>query len=77
MVGLLSFFPYDPAFTGGVRVAAADRNGDGKADIITVAGPGGGPDVAAFDGTTGRNIDHFFAFDPRFSGGLYVAGTGR
>src|SRR5205823_4303799 len=34
---LLSFFPYDPHFTGGVRVVAGDVNGDGLADIITGA----------------------------------------
>ena len=34
-----SFFAYDPAFTGGVTVAAADLTGDGVAEIITGAGP--------------------------------------
>lgn len=76
IASLLSFFPYDPAFTGGVRVASVDRNGDGKADIISVAGPGGGPDVGSFGGITGANIDHFFAFNQAFTGGLYVAGNG-
>src|SRR5207253_3658126 len=38
---LKSFFAYDAAFTGGVRVASADENGDGFADIITGAGAGG------------------------------------
>ena len=35
-----SFFAYTPTFTGGVRVAAGDVNGDGAADIITGSGPG-------------------------------------
>ena len=65
-----SFFPYDPRFTGGVRVATADRNGDGRDDVLTVAGPGGGPDVRTFD-DHGHPEDQFFAYDPSFSGGLY------
>ncbi len=40
----------DPAFRGGARVAAADLNGDGKADLVVSAGPGGGPRVAIYDG---------------------------
>jgi uncharacterized delta-60 repeat protein len=70
---LQSYFAYDPAFTGGVRVAAGDLNGDGKADIITAAGPGGGPQIQVFDGVTGQSIQSFFAYDPAFTGGVYVA----
>lgn len=40
----------DLAFRGGARVAAADLNGDGKADLVVSAGPGGGPRVALYDG---------------------------
>ncbi|MBV8690203.1 MAG: SpoIID/LytB domain-containing protein [Actinobacteria bacterium] len=67
------FFAYDNRFVGGVRVAACDLNGDGTSEIVTGAGPGGGPHVRVFlqDGTPVG--DGFFAYDPRFVGGVYVA----
>ncbi|HWJ54847.1 MAG TPA: VCBS repeat-containing protein, partial [Vicinamibacterales bacterium] len=68
-----SFFAYTPAFAGGVRVAAGDLNGDGRADIVTGAGPGGGPHVRVFDGATGAELYGLFAFDPAFLGGTFVA----
>jgi uncharacterized protein YkwD len=79
---LYSFFAYDPNFTGGVRVAAGKVTNTGYADIITGAGPGGGPDVAVFDGLSGAKVENFFAYDSNFTGGVYVAagntqGTGR
>jgi uncharacterized protein (TIGR03118 family) len=67
-----SFFAYDPGFTGGVQVAARDVNNDGKADIITGAGAGGGPHVVVRDGQTQATLESFFAFDPTFMGGVFV-----
>ncbi len=67
------FFAYTPAFTGGVYVAAGDVNGDGKADIVTGAGAGGGPHVKVFDGTSLAMIRSFYAFESIFSGGVRVA----
>jgi hypothetical protein len=63
---LASFFAYDPFFPGGVNVAAGDVDGDGHADIITGAGPGGGPHVAVFSGASLQLLASFFAYDPFF-----------
>jgi hypothetical protein len=70
---IASFFAYDPSFRGGVTVAAGDVTGDGRADVVTGAGAGGGPQVNVFNGATGDLVRPFFAYDPSFRGGVSVA----
>jgi uncharacterized repeat protein (TIGR01451 family) len=72
---LASFYAYDPEFGGGVSVACGDVDGDGRADIVTGAGPGGGPHVRAFTLTGGgpAEVVGFYAYDPTFTGGVRVA----
>jgi hypothetical protein len=72
---LYSFNAYAPSFRGGVRVAAGDVDGDGRADIITAPGFGGGPLVKAFSGATGTLLISFNAYDPAFIGGVYVSAS--
>jgi hypothetical protein len=72
---LQSFFAYAPSFAGGVRVAAADLDGDGLTDIITGAGPSGGPHVRGLSGVNLAELNSFFAYDPSFAGGVFVAGS--
>jgi hypothetical protein len=77
------FFAFDASFRGGVRVAAADVNGDGRDEVIAAAGPGGGPHVRVFDvyppdplalhQSAHKLVDEFFAYDASFHGGVYVA----
>ena len=67
---LASFFSYDPSFRGGVNVSTGDVDGDGRADIVTGTGVGGGPHVRAFDARTGSELASFFAYDPSFRGGV-------
>jgi hypothetical protein len=66
------FAAYDERFHGGVRVAVGDLDGDGHDEIVTGAGPGGGPHVRVFD-ANGRTAGGFFAFEPSFRGGISVA----
>jgi YD repeat-containing protein len=70
---LASFLADASSFTGGVRVAAGDVNGDGRADVITAAGPGGMPRVGVWDGVTKQQVYNFFAFASTFRGGVYIA----
>ena len=66
------FLAFDPVFTGGVRVALGDVDGDGYPDLIAGAGPGGAPLVRVFDGRTGDLVADFAAFQGSFAGGVYV-----
>lgn len=67
-------------FTNGISVASGDVDGDGLLDIITGAGPGGGPHVQAFRADRSY-LGGFFAYDcnpntfPRgcFTNGVWVS----
>jgi hypothetical protein len=74
-----SFLAFDRGFKGGVRVAAADVNGDGRSDIVAAQGPGPGtsPRVRGFDGVSLQQIDTFLAFSAHARDGLFVAGGGK
>lgn len=77
-----SFFAYESDFRGGVSVAVADVNGDGYADIITGAGPGGGPRVTVVSGKDQSILANYFAYDTSMRSGIMVAagdinGNGR
>jgi hypothetical protein len=70
---LTEFMAYDPNFRGGVFVASGDANGDGRFEIFTGAGAGGGPHVKVYNGSDGRVLLDFFAYHPDFRGGVFVA----
>ena len=76
---LASFFGIDDAnFRGGARAAIGDLNADGASDLIVVAGFGGGPRVAAFDGKSvainapQKLFGDFFAFEQTLRNGIFV-----
>ncbi len=80
-----------PGFSGSVRVATGDINGDGIGDFITAQGDGAGSGsrIRIFDGNsalfngTAVEISSFFAYsdaagasqNPGFGGGVFVAST--
>lgn len=67
-----SFMAFDePNYSGGVRVATGDVNGDGVPDIITAPGPGREATVRVFDGVTNAIIANFAAY-PGFTAGMFV-----
>ena len=68
-----SLVPYGAALRGGVNVAMGDIDGDGTPDIITGAGPGGGPHVRVLSGVDFHELASFYAFNPSFAGGVFVA----
>lgn len=69
------FFAYDSKFRGGVNVAVGDMDGDGKDEIITGAGKGGGPQIKVFDKAGKIAGPIFFAFDDDQRQGVEVATT--
>ena len=70
---LADFFAYTPSFSGGVRVAMGDINGDGRDDIITAPGAGFAATVSRFLAPSAASGGSFLAFDSGYSGGVFVA----
>jgi len=68
---LFGFMAYDANFSGGVRVAAADLDDDGVAEIITAPMAGGGPHIKIFN-SNAEIVDEFMAYDSAFTGGVDV-----
>src|SRR5262249_46217205 len=64
--------PFSATFTGGVRTASADINGDGVLDVIVGTGPGIQNRVQIYDGATTAKIADFSPFATTFTGGVFV-----
>lgn len=68
------FLAYGESFRGGINVAAGDLDNDGREEIITGAGVGGGSHIRVFDGFGKSKINSgFFAFDKNLRNGVKVA----
>ena len=66
------FMAYDGGFRGGVKIAAADIDGDGKVEIITAPWTGGGPHIKVFS-SSGELKTEMMAYSSGFRGGVDVA----
>ena len=64
---------FNPGFTGGVRVAMGDVNGDGIQDVIAGEGPGSQSRFRAFDGSDGTLLYGRAPYGTSYSGGIFVA----
>lgn len=69
------FFAYDKNFRGGVNVAAGKFNGGNRGagvKIVTAPKSAGGPHIKIFT-YQGKLINHFFAYNKNFHGGVSLA----
>lgn len=70
------FSAFEPSYTGGLFIATADLNGDGRDDVIVSPDRGGGGRVTVFSYANGTPtvIANFFGIeDANFRGGARVA----
>jgi hypothetical protein len=65
--------PFDPSFSGGVRVAVGDVTGDGIPDYVMGTGPGVSTQVQVIDGATRQTVLTYQPFEASFTGGVFVA----
>ncbi len=65
--------PYSLGFGGGNSVGVGNLDGNGLEEIVTAAGPGGGPHVRTYSAAMNPIGGGFYAYGPEFSGGVDVA----
>jgi len=67
------FFAYDERIRIGVNIAVGDVDGDDRAEIVTGAGPGGGPHIRIFDSQGELDLPGFFAYSELLRSGINIA----
>jgi hypothetical protein len=72
LLPLATFFAFDPAFTGGVRVGAGQVDADGIADLVVGTGAGSS-NVKVWSGPGTTLLWNFFPFGVQDVDGVFVA----
>lgn len=72
---IVTFDAFEPTFTGGVNVACADVDRDGRGEVVVAPDGGRAPDVRVFDVDIelAQLAQQFQAYEPTFTGGVRVA----
>jgi hypothetical protein len=70
---IADFLAYPADFTGGIRVAAGDVNGDGQADVAVATGPGAPGQVKIFRNHTSRQLWYTAVGPAAYRGGIQLA----
>ncbi len=66
------FYGFSRDLSGGADIATIDIDADGKREVVVSAGEGSPPIVRIFT-KDGRFLRTFFAYDPKFRGGVNIA----
>jgi len=67
------FLAYGAGFRGGISVASADFNRNGRWDIVTGAGSDGGAHIRLFTDGNSNNVSEYLVNSPIYRGGVDVA----
>ncbi len=69
----VSFYAYEPSLSTGVEVATGRVTTNWRPDIVSGTSEGGGPLVKVLDPNNGAVLAQWYAYDPNFRGGVFVA----
>ena len=67
-----TFYAYDPAFLGGVRVGTSQATNSSAVNITTGSGVGSPVDIRVFSGTNFEMLDALFDVLPEMNDGVYM-----
>ncbi|OGY85581.1 MAG: hypothetical protein A3G01_03795 [Candidatus Kerfeldbacteria bacterium RIFCSPLOWO2_12_FULL_43_9] len=70
---ITTWFAYGQDLRMGITTFSGDLDGNGVPEVITIPGEGFSSQVRVFDGTNGKILSQFFAYDTAFKKGINLA----